>query len=119
MTGLLYQQQKTGGRQLCRFVIRSVPGFPASRLSPATPDVVLFKENHMQLTEVTTLDRKFGEGEGSAVRHSCAPPLSAHNLRQPPPNLHGNTNLPFVIPGFQERSEEPQMPRPRSPGFPV
>jgi hypothetical protein len=49
------------------FVIPSVPGFPASRLSPAAPDVVLFKENHMELTEVTTLDRKSGEAEGSAV----------------------------------------------------
>jgi hypothetical protein len=29
--------------------------------------VVLPKENHMQLTEATTLDRKSGEAEGSAV----------------------------------------------------
>jgi hypothetical protein len=29
--------------------------------------VVLSKENHMQLTEATTLDRKSGEAEGSAV----------------------------------------------------
>ncbi len=29
--------------------------------------VVLLKENHMQLTEATTLDRKSGEAEGSAV----------------------------------------------------
>jgi hypothetical protein len=29
--------------------------------------VVLRKENHMQLTEATTLDRKSGEAEGSAV----------------------------------------------------
>jgi hypothetical protein len=42
--------------------------------------VVLSKENHMQLTEAATLDRKSGEAEGSAVRHSCAPPLPAHNL---------------------------------------
>jgi hypothetical protein len=41
-------------------VIPSVPGFPASLLSPTTTDVVLSKENHMQLTEVTTLDRKSG-----------------------------------------------------------
>jgi hypothetical protein len=55
------------------FVIPSVPGFPASPLSPATTYVVLPKENHMQLTEAATLDRKSGEAEGSAVRHSCAP----------------------------------------------
>jgi hypothetical protein len=42
----------------------------------------LSKENHMQLTEVTTLHRKSGEAEGSAVRHSCAPHLPAHNLHQ-------------------------------------
>jgi hypothetical protein len=29
--------------------------------------VVLFKEDHMQLTEAATFDRKSGEGEGSAV----------------------------------------------------
>jgi hypothetical protein len=45
-------------------------------------DVVLSKENHTQLIEVTTLDRKSGGAEGSAVRHSCAPPLPAHNLHQ-------------------------------------
>jgi hypothetical protein len=30
--------------------------------------VVLSKENHMQLTEAATLDRKSGEAEGSAVQ---------------------------------------------------
>src|SRR6202030_261862 len=64
------------------FVIPSVPGFPAALLSSATPDVVLFKENHTQPTEAATLDRKSGEAEGSAVRHSCAPLLPAHNLHQ-------------------------------------
>jgi len=49
------------------FVIPSVPGFPASLLSPTTTDVVLSKENHTQLSEVTTLDRKSGGAEGSAV----------------------------------------------------
>src|SRR5882724_10405223 len=70
----------------------SVPGFPASLLSPAYPDVVLFKENHTQPTEAATLDRKSGEAEGSAVRHSCAPPPPGP---QPPPNhppnLHGRS----------------------------
>jgi hypothetical protein len=41
------------------------------------------------------------EASGSAVRPSCAPLLPVHNLHQSP-NPHGNTNLPFVIPGFQE-----------------
>ena len=62
------------------FVIPSEAGFPTSPLSPATTYVVLSKENHMQLIEAATLDRKSGEAEGSAVRHSCAPPLPAHNL---------------------------------------
>ena len=66
-------------------VIPSVPGFPASLLSPATPDVVLFKENHTQPTEAATLDRKSGEAEGSAVRHSGAPHFSFYN------------HFPFVI----------------------
>jgi hypothetical protein len=46
---------------------RSVPGFPTSPLSPATTYVVLLKENHMQLTEAATLNRKSGGAEGSAV----------------------------------------------------
>jgi hypothetical protein len=54
------------------FVIPSVPGFPTSPLSPATTYVVLLKENHMQLTEAATLDRKSGGAEGSAVRLSQA-----------------------------------------------
>ena len=49
-------------------VIPSLPGFAASLLSPATTDVVLSKENHTQLTEAATLDRKSGEAEGPAVR---------------------------------------------------
>jgi hypothetical protein len=49
-------------------VIPSVPGFPASPLLPATIYVVLLKENHMQLTEAATLDRKSGGAEGSVVR---------------------------------------------------
>ena len=46
---------------------RSEPGFPTSPLSPATSYVVLLKENHMELTEAATLDRKSGGAEGSAV----------------------------------------------------
>ena len=68
------------GTACAPFVIPSVPGFPTSPLSLATTYVVLSKENHTQLTEAATLDRKSGEAEGSAVRHSCAPPLPAHNL---------------------------------------
>ena len=41
--------------------------------------VVLLKENHMQLLEAATLDRKSGEAEGSAVRHSGAPNLPFYN----------------------------------------
>ncbi len=35
----------------------------------------------------------------------------SHNLHQSSLNPHGNTNLPIVIPGFQEWSAEPQIPR--------
>jgi hypothetical protein len=57
------------------FVIPSGPGFPTSPLSPTTTYVVLLKENHMQVTEAATLDRKSGGAEGSAVRLSMAPPF--------------------------------------------
>jgi hypothetical protein len=67
--------------------------------------VVLSKENHMQLTEVTTLHRKSGEAEGSAVRHSCAPHLPAHNLHQIHRILMENSNLSFVIPSGARDSE--------------
>src|SRR5580704_14559970 len=49
------------------FVIPSVPGFPTSELSAAPLMWFSLKENHMQLTEAATLDRKSGEAEGSAV----------------------------------------------------
>jgi hypothetical protein len=41
--------------------------------------VVLTKENHMRLFEAAIIDRKSGEAEGSAVRHSGAPDLPFHN----------------------------------------
>ena len=90
------------------FVIPSVPGFPTSPLSPATTYVVLPKENHMQLTEAATLDRKSGGAE-----RICGAPFvgPAPTGLQPshPRNLPGNIHLPFVIPGFQEYSVEPQI----------
>src|ERR1700692_2140879 len=50
--------------------------------------VVLLKENHMQLFEAATLDRKSGEAEGSAVRHSGAPNLPFYNSKLPPQSRH-------------------------------
>jgi hypothetical protein len=50
------------------------------------------------------------EASGSAVRHSCAPLLPGPQPPQSSPNPHGNTNLPFVIPGFQEWSADPFAP---------
>jgi hypothetical protein len=44
-------------------VIRSVPGFFYFTALTSATFVVLPKENHMQLTEDTTLDRKSGEAE--------------------------------------------------------
>ena len=96
------------------FVIPSVPGFPASPLSPATTYVVLSKENHMQLTEAATLDRKSGEAEGSAVRHSCAPPLPAHNLSfriLPAPACRGSEALRRSIANRGLYSAESREPR--------
>jgi hypothetical protein len=64
------------GRKLQRKIKKSqtpsVPGFPTSPLSSATTYVVLLKENHMQLTEAATLDRKSGGAEGSAVPRTSA-----------------------------------------------
>src|SRR6202035_4025973 len=82
----------------------SVPGFPAALLSSATPDVVLFKENHTQPTEAPTLDSKSGEAE-----RICGAPFvcPAPTGPQPPriiPNHPGKANLPVVIPGFHEWS---------------
>jgi len=58
----------------------SVTGFPASLLSATTTDVVLSKENHTQLTEVTTLDRTSGEADLSrrAVEGSAVPAKLRH-----------------------------------------
>ena len=57
------------------FVIPSVPGFPASQLSPAPLMWFSLKRNHMQLTEAATPDRKSGAAdlsrravEGSALQ---------------------------------------------------
>jgi hypothetical protein len=66
--------------------------------------VVLPKENHMQLTEAVTLDRKSGEAEGSAVRHSCAP---APTGPQPPPIITESSwknQPPLCHSGFPETS---------------
>ena len=68
------------GTACAPFVIPSVPGFPTSPLSLATTYVVLSKENHVQLTEAATLDRKSGVVEGSAVRLSVLPNSSVPNL---------------------------------------
>jgi hypothetical protein len=56
----------------------SVPGFPTSPLSLEITYVVLPKENHMQLTEAATLDRKSGGAEGSAVFQPATEPSAEH-----------------------------------------
>jgi hypothetical protein len=97
------------------FVIPSVPGFPAAPLSSATPDVVLFKENHTQPTEAAIFDRKSGEAEGSAVRHSCAPLLPA----QTSTNHHRilvetlTSTSSFRVPGVVRVTADPFAPAER------
>src|SRR6202011_2842525 len=85
-------------------------------LSSATPDVVLFKENHTQPTEAATLDRKSEDAEGPAVRHSCAPLLPVHNLQQSSPNPpeHTKLRLSFGFPAVVRGTADPSL---RSPGF--
>ena len=53
--------------------------------------VVLPKENHMQLTEAATLDRKSGEAEGSAVPRTLPGNVfdRAHRSGEPAPACRG------------------------------
>ena len=57
--------------------------------------VVLLKENHMQLFEATTLDRKSGEAEESAVRLDPSPIPKGNPTANP--QKSGNT-APFSTP---------------------
>jgi len=50
------------------------------------------------------------KAEGSAVRHWCAPLLSAHKPPPSSPNPHGNTNFPFChseFPGVVRGTADP------------
>jgi hypothetical protein len=62
------QQPSTMGFSPCSYLehilfIRSVPEFPTSPLLTGATYVVLPKENHMQLAEATSLNRKSREAE--------------------------------------------------------
>jgi hypothetical protein len=68
----------------------SRPSGPFGLYNQAKPDFLLhssvsdhlfgsLQENHTQLIEAAILDRKSGEAEGSAVRHSGAPILPFYN----------------------------------------
>jgi hypothetical protein len=88
------------------FVIPSVPGFPTSPPFTVTTYVVLPQENHMQLTEAATVDRKSGEASGSAVR----PSQSRKPRVYPLPLLllpHLVTTPPFVILIFERAMAVP------------
>jgi hypothetical protein len=71
--------------------------------------VVLFKENHTQPTEAATLDGKSGEAEGSAVCHSCAPPLPANNLHQSSTESSWKHHPSLVIPSVGWASGPPKV----------
>ena len=64
----------------------------------------------MEVHNATNLNRKSGGAQPSGY---CGAPFvgPAPTGLQPshPPNPPGNINLPFVIPGFQEYSVEPQI----------
>ena len=93
------------------------PEFPAALLSSATPDVVLFKENHTQPTEAATLDRKSGKASGSAVRHSCAPLLPAqtstnhHRILMETPTSTLSFRVPGVVRGRSQYGHSPSSSR--------
>jgi len=60
--------------------------------------VVLSKENHTQLIEVTTLDRKIRGSRGiCGAPFVCPAPTGPQPPPNHPPNPHGNINLSFVI----------------------
>jgi hypothetical protein len=73
--------------------------------------VVLLKENHMRLFEAAILDRKSGEAEGSAVRHSGTPNLPFHNhfpfviLKDETATAHPVTNEAFARRFFKNEVE--------------
>jgi len=71
---------------------RGAPGFPAALLSPATPDVVLFKENHTQPTEAENPDRKSGGSRGI-----CGAPFGC------PKFIVSTNHFPFCHPGRRNR----------------
>ena len=83
------------------FVIPSVPGFPTSPLSPGTTYVVLLEENHMQLTEGATLDRKSGVAEGSAVLST------SHQCSSSQMNCHPDRSVPRLPTSWH--SQQPRM----------
>jgi hypothetical protein len=58
--------------------------------------VVLSKENHTQLTEAATVDRKSGEAEGSAVRLSDLPNFPSKP--QPQTEVSSRLSRPAVGP---------------------
>ena len=64
----------------------------------STTYVVLLEENHMQLTEGATLDRKSGVAEGSAVRPSALP-----NIRGGSPRIHAGGGA------LQRSGKDPQL----------
>jgi hypothetical protein len=72
----------------------------------------------MQLTEAATLDRKSGEAEGSAVRHSCAPLLPAQTSTSHHRILMETltSTLSFRVPGVVRGTADPSA---SLPGFPV
>jgi hypothetical protein len=86
---------------------RSVPGFPTSPLSPATTHVVLRKENHTQLTEAATLDRKSGEAEGPAVQRTF---VEMFFKRAPPIPISPICHRPSLYPASRTRPPGRQTP---------
>src|SRR5580700_5629481 len=89
----------SNGSATLPFVIPSVPGFPPSPLSPATTYVVLPKENHMQLTEAATLDRKSGEADLSrrAVEGSAVPRTPRGNVFRPDRSVVERSAVSFFV----------------------
>ena len=78
----------------------------------ATTYVVLLKENHTQLTEATTLDRKSGGAEGSAVPRTFpenAEPLPATKLSSRPERTRISCHAALEITACAAFSKESRM----------
>ena len=100
--------------------LSSRPGFPATPRWTRLRVRLSRKERRMKFANATNLNRKSGGAKPRDLR--CAIRLPRSYRPKPPPIITESSwkhQPPLCHSGFQEWSAEPQIPRLRSPGFPV